>query len=88
VTTIVSQFLDCKTQGGAMAHCGCFCKDIVYSSIHAKPVDNKTDSGAVTKSCYVAHFGLLFSFYTSIIANGPFWVNHKKTLQNEGFLAG
>jgi hypothetical protein len=33
--------------------------------------------------------GRLLDFHNSIIvANRPFWVNHKKTLQNEGFLAG
>ena len=33
--------------------------------------------------------GRLLDFHNSIIvANRPFWVNHKKTLQNEGFLVG
>jgi hypothetical protein len=33
--------------------------------------------------------GCLLDFHNNIIiANGPFWVNHKKTLQNEGFLVG
>jgi hypothetical protein len=30
--------------------------------------------------------GRLLDFHDSVIvANRPFWVNHKKTLQNEGF---
>jgi len=33
--------------------------------------------------------GILLDFHNSIIvANGSFRVNHKKTLQNEGFLVG
>jgi hypothetical protein len=33
--------------------------------------------------------GRLLDFHNSIIvANEPLWVNHKKTLQNRGFLAG
>jgi hypothetical protein len=47
--------------------------------------------GVATKQHFVsASFAeFLLDFHNIIIVtNGPFWVNHKKTLQNEGFLTG
>jgi len=70
VTAIVSQFLDRKAQSGTMAGCGRFCVDIIDGTVHTKTVDNKTNSGAVTKTGYVSHLELLFALYAYIIAKG------------------
>jgi len=67
MTAIVSQFLYGQSQSGTVARCGCFCVDVIDSTLHAKTVDDKTNSGAVTKTCYVAHLGLLFCYSMSIL---------------------
>jgi hypothetical protein len=75
MTTIVRQFLYGQAQSGTVAHCGCFCVDVVYGTVHTKTVNNETNFGAVTKTCYMTHLELLFALYAYIIAKGPISVN-------------
>jgi hypothetical protein len=76
----VSQVIDCSAQGLTVAYCGSFCKQIVYGSVHAKPVDNIANFGAVAKTCYVSHLDSQLSYNTSIIAKWELWVNQAKSV--------